>query len=104
MAKLTGIKKAVGEFNRWPEHAEIMFDRDTWEIWSRRFNSSNDYMVDHDAAIIQLCVKGLKYNTKFEKTSMKIVKQLVTMALNGADARMISEIGQEMNDELNYPR
>lgn len=61
--KITGIKKAVGEYQRAnaggyysPHYGNLMLDRGTGEVWTDTFCSigHNEYKVYHDPMIIDL--------------------------------------------------
>lgn len=80
--KITGIKKAVGTFNRANadgyysnSYGYLMLDRSTGEVWTDTFYSlgHNEWKKYHDPAIINLgeiitCVYG-------ESVNMKTVKE-----------------------------
>ena len=81
MTKITGIKKAVGEYKRANEggyysasYGILMLDRSTGEVWCDYFCSlgHNEWKVYHDAAIIDL---GREIEQSGDSVSMKTVRE-----------------------------
>lgn len=81
MAKITGIKKAVGEYQRAnagghfsASYGVLMLDRGTGEVWCDYFHSvgHNEWKVYHDEAIINL---GREIEADGEPVTMKTVKE-----------------------------
>jgi hypothetical protein len=81
MTKITGIKKAVGEYQRAnaggyysARYGVMMLDRSTGEVWCDEFFSlgHNSWKVYHDAAIINL---GREIVENGEPVNMKTVKE-----------------------------
>lgn len=56
--KITGIKKAVGEFNRWQGAARIYLDRSTGEVWTKIYTDPGWWDEYGDTAIIQVAGKA----------------------------------------------
>lgn len=80
MTKITGIKKAVGEYNRAnaggyysASYGNLMLDRSTGEVWCDYFYSlgHNEWKQYHDPAIIDL---GREITEQGDTVSMKTVR------------------------------
>lgn len=73
MAKL---KQAVNDFNRWQEHAVIMFDKSDGDIWTDIFTSDNNWNVYHSNTIILLLGKD-NFLGRDNKVSFKRVVEMI---------------------------
>ena len=69
--KFTGIKRAVGTFNNWQGHAEIMMDVNTGETWCNVFNGPGEYIDYHGGHVHRLESKAaVRMEERDYKTSM----------------------------------
>lgn len=76
MTKLTGIKKAVGEYNNWQGHAEIMLDKESGKVWCDVFASGQEWKNYHDENVVRLLTKAI--NSMWERddtTSMREINE-----------------------------
>lgn len=81
--KITGIKKAVGEYKNWIKRdwgyvAKIMLDVSTGEVWTDCFISSNDWKEYHSSNII--CISSLILQENKE-ISMKTVREYAELKI-----------------------
>lgn len=58
MEKITGIKKAVGEFNNWQGAARIYFDKSTGKVWTDVYTAPCWWSEYHDANIVEVYSKA----------------------------------------------
>ena len=81
--KITGIKKATGDFNNWIGHAEVMLDKSTGEVWTDIFASCGDKNVYKDSNVVRLLSKGvMQMSENWDKTSMQDLKKLAEEVLS----------------------
>lgn len=78
MMKLTGIKKAVGDYQRWLDgdlrrNATIMIDVSTGEIWCDTFIDINSWKEYHDDSIHDLKYFMLEHGVN--RINMKNIKE-----------------------------
>jgi hypothetical protein len=66
--KITGIKKAVGDFNNWQGAARIYFDRSTGEVWTNIYTAPTWETIYHDPTIVQLASKATWVMTQRDNT------------------------------------
>ncbi len=76
MMKLKGIKKAVGDFNNWQGHAEIMMNVETGEIWCDIFASGNEWKQYHSDTIFKVTSK-VRMDERDDRVTMKEIRQLI---------------------------
>lgn len=73
--KFTGIKKAVGDYNNWGGHAEIMLNTDTLEIWCNAYPSANEWIEYDGDPVVRLERKAsVHMDENWDKTSMKVIQ------------------------------
>ena len=82
--KITGIKKAIGEYKNWLSEdwrrkANIMLDKSTGEVWTDCFISCNDWKEYHDSNIISLSAY-IRERTE-EIFTMAILREYAEMAI-----------------------
>ena len=70
--KITGIRKAVGEFNNTDMAARMYFDPSDMSVWVNEYPDSNSWDNYHDPKITQLMSKD---NLHGGRTSMREVQQ-----------------------------
>ena len=75
--KITGIKKAVGQYNDWVGCANVMMDTGDNTVWCDVFVSGNSWNEYQSKSIIKLIGKGANMASNWDKTSMKEVKQII---------------------------
>ncbi len=75
--KITGIKRAVGEFNRWQGAARIYLDTSTGEVWTKIYTAPNWETKYHDSAIVQVLSKST-YNMygRGDKITMQSLRDM----------------------------
>lgn len=78
--KLNGIKKAVGDFNKWQGVARIYFNRETLDVWTEVYTDSNSYDAYTNVAIVEVLAKTT-LTARDDKTSMAHVQQLCEDAM-----------------------
>lgn len=76
-AEVTGIKKAVGDFNHWQGCARVMFDLSTLKVWTDIFESSNSTNHYHSPSIVQIHGKD-DFHGRDNKTSMIELRYLIS--------------------------
>ena len=84
MLKITGIKKAIGEYKNWLAQdwrrtANIMLDKSTGEIWTDCFLDCNSWNEYHNKNIISLS-KYIKERTE-EPITMTILRKYAEIAI-----------------------
>lgn len=82
--KVKGIKKAVGEYNRWIKSgygrvADIMMDVSSGEIWCDTFLSRNSWKAYHSEDIIYITVIMSHYG--FHDVSQDSIKKTLLYAM-----------------------
>jgi len=76
MTKLIGIKKAVGDYNNWQGHAEIMIDTETGEIWCNVYASGNEWTTYEVKTVKRLIYKAtVSMWERDNKTSMREINE-----------------------------
>jgi hypothetical protein len=71
--KIKGIKKAVGDYNRWDGQARIYHDRSTGDTWTRTYPAGNKSWNEYrDPDVIEVHSKNSRSR---EKISMKELKE-----------------------------
>ena len=76
--KIKGVKSAVGDFNRYEGHAEIMFDTETNKVWCDEFISCSDFKIYHSKSIETVLRKGFgNMRSNWNRTTMVEVKGLI---------------------------
>lgn len=83
--KITGIKKAIGQFNSWHNQdrrycANIMLDMSTGEVWTDCFIDRSSWIEYHDSNIISLS-RYIRERTD-EKFTMQLLREYAEMAIN----------------------
>jgi hypothetical protein len=77
--KITGIKKAIGEFNNTIGNVELFFNKVTGEIWTV-FNIGQDWTEYKSENIVKLLQKGnYTMASGWDKISMAEVKEMIEM-------------------------
>lgn len=78
--KLHGIKKAIGEYNRWLKidihnhNAKIMLDKSTGEIWTDTFFTHTEWKQYNDSNIVDV-TKIIFDLEEPKRITMKLVKK-----------------------------
>lgn len=80
--KFTGVKSAVGDFNRWTGAATVVLDRGTGEIWTNIFADGGDDVIYRRADVVELTAKRSLVHD-WDKTSTRAVLELATAAMAG---------------------
>lgn len=75
--KIKGIKKAVGDFNRWIGCARIYFDRSDGQVWTNEYHSAGSYSNYASNDIIEIHSKGAQMASNWDKTSMKELRSMI---------------------------
>lgn len=78
--KLNGIKKAVGDFNKWQGVARIYFNRETLDVWTEVYTDGNSYDAYTNVNIVEVLAKT-SLTARDNKTSMAHVQQLCESAM-----------------------
>lgn len=83
--KITGIKKAIGEYKMWLSQdwrhkANIMLDKSTGEVWTDCFLDCNSWKEYHSDDIIFLS-SYIRERTE-ETFTMKILRKYAEMAIS----------------------
>ena len=74
---ITGIKKAVSEFNNWTQGgARIYFDKTDKKVWCNIYPDGNSWDDYHDANIVELTHKGFSMASQWNKITMVELKEL----------------------------
>ena len=82
--KLSGIKKALGDYNRWLDGsyfhtAKIMLDRSTGEVWCDVFENCNHWKVYRNENII--CLSGYVRLRTDKPLTMQLLKEYAEIAI-----------------------
>ena len=79
-----GIKKAVGEFNHYQGHAEIMMDTADNMVWCNRYTSGNEWTRYESTTVKRLINKAtVSMWERDNKTTMKEITELATNMIKG---------------------
>lgn len=97
--KITGIKKAVGEFNNWQGAARVYFDRSDLSVWTNVYASENEWNEYHDDNIVEIHAK-LAMDQRDDVTSMKEIRELCEMQLNTASKNKFDGLDADIADLL----
>lgn len=71
--KFKGLKSAVGDYN-WAEHAMIVMDKETREVWTDMFAGPNEWNVYHDDSVVDVCGKHAIYPSQITITVEELEK------------------------------
>ena len=82
--KVKGIKKAVGEYNRWVNSgygriADIMMDISNGEIWCDVFLSRNSWKVYHTEDVIS--ITAIMFNYEIHDVNQDNIKKTLIYAM-----------------------
>lgn len=78
--KLNGIKKAVGDFNKWQGVARIYFNRETLDVWTEVYTDGSSYDAYTNVNIVEVLAKT-SLAARDDKTSMAHVQHLCEDAM-----------------------
>lgn len=84
--KITGIKKAVGEYKDWLSRdnrhtATIMLDKGTGDVWTDCFIDCNSWKEYHDSDIISLSRYIGERNEDRQPITMALIREYAQMAM-----------------------
>jgi len=80
--KIKGLKKAVGEFNKWNEQARIYFDTKELEVWTNVYAGGNESWYEyHDENIEQVVSKAGMVASDNDYLSMRELEQICIATL-----------------------
>ena len=73
--RFKGIKAAVGQFNDWQGHAEIMLNRETGKVWCDVFASGQEW-IEYSEEVSRLMSKSaVRMDERDDKTSMREINE-----------------------------
>lgn len=73
--RFTGIKQAVGHFNGWQGHAEIMLDKESGKVWCDVFASGQEW-INYGPEVTRLLSKAtVSMWERDDKTSMREINE-----------------------------
>lgn len=78
--KLVGLKKAVGDFNKWQGAARVYFDKNDLSVWTNVYASGNEWEEHQDKNIVEVLAKT-SLAARDDKTSMRELQALCEAAL-----------------------
>lgn len=80
--KIKGLKKAVGEFNKWDEQARVYFDTKNLEVWTNVYAGGNESWDEyHDENIEQVVSKAGMVAGDNDYLSMRELEQICIATL-----------------------
>lgn len=71
--KLTGVKKAVSEFNNWQGAARVYLDRDNLCVWTNIYTDGNSW-TEHQGDVVEIHNK-LHMSDAGNKTTMRELQE-----------------------------
>src|SRR5699024_5971375 len=75
--KITGLKKAVGDYNNWQEQARIYFDAKELEVWTNVYPGGNESWDEYrDKNIVEVINKRGMVASDNEYLSMRELKNI----------------------------
>lgn len=75
--KITGLKKAVGDYNDWQEQARVYFDTKDLEVWTNVYSGGNESWDEyHDNNIIEVVNKRGMLANDNDYLSMRELKSI----------------------------
>ena len=75
--KITGIKSAVGDFNKWQGAARVYFDTLALKVWTNVYNGPGEWDDYHSADVVEILSKATNNMLeRDDKTSMYQLKKL----------------------------
>lgn len=75
--KITGLKKAVGDYNNWQEQARIYFDTKDLEVWTNVYPGGNESWDEHhNKNIVEVINKRGMVASDNEYLSMRELKNI----------------------------
>ncbi|GHU55161.1 hypothetical protein AGMMS49975_16580 [Clostridia bacterium] len=78
--KITGIKKAVGDFNSWQGTARIYFDSSDGTVWTNVYAGMNEWDEYHSKTISQIYSKST--STIWERDNKITMRELKELCEN----------------------
>lgn len=80
--KIKGIRKAVGEFNKWQGAVRVYFDPSTMSVWTNIYNGPGEEEHYDDPAIIQIMQKATnRMDERDDKITMRQIREAVAELL-----------------------
>jgi hypothetical protein len=83
--KLTGIKRATGDYNHWQGDAVVMLDVSDGRIWTDTFVGSGSWNVYHSNTIISIISKRGMWS-RDNRTSMADIRTVAELVLSESSA------------------
>lgn len=75
--EIKGLKKAVGEYNKWQEQARIYFDKNELEVWANVYPGGNESWDNyHDKNIVEVASKRGAVANDNDYLSMRELKNI----------------------------
>jgi len=75
LIKFTGVKAAVGQFNGWQGHAEIMLNRESGKVWCDVFANGQEW-IEYSEEVSRLMSKStVRMDERDDKTSMREINE-----------------------------
>jgi len=80
--KIKGIRKAVGEFNKWQGAARVYFDPSTMSVWTNVYSGPGEEDCYDDPAITQIAQKATsRMDERDDRITMRQIREAVAAAL-----------------------
>lgn len=75
---ISGIRKSVGIYNNWQGAARIYFDPSDNSVWTKIYNSPNEWDQYHDKDIIEIASKATqRMDERDNQITMRKIRELV---------------------------
>jgi len=71
--KFKGLKSAVKDYN-WAEHAMVVMDKETMEVWTDVFAGPNEWNIYHDDSVVDVLGKHAFYPDEITITVQELEK------------------------------
>ena len=81
--KITGIKRAVGEYSNWVGGAIVYLNKETGEVWTSVYPDGNSWDEYRNDAIVMVTRKGHTMASTYGKITMAELNKLVDEVMNG---------------------
>lgn len=77
--KITGIRKAVGDFNNWQGAARVYFDPSDMSVWTNVYGGPGEEDYYDDPAITQIAQKATnRMDERDDRITMRQIRELVS--------------------------
>lgn len=81
--KITGIRKAVGDFNNWQGAARVYFDPTDMSVWTNVYGGPGEENHYDDPAITQIAQKATtRMDERDDRITMRQIREAVAEVVN----------------------